>query len=97
MRKIEIEAYADLTLPDQGRVALLLHGVKALARVPLLRLRPVDPSILDDGDGQWPEGDLLPCETRVLEDGVELIVGLEIAESPALLPGTATIRSATSF
>ena len=92
MRKIEIEAYADATLPEQGRVALLLVGVKAplepLARLPVVRLRPVDPSPADV-EGQWPEGDLLPAELRVVEDGVELIIGADIAESPALLPGTA--------
>ena len=92
MRKIEIEAYADATLPEQGRVALLLVGVKAplepLARLPVVRLRPVDP-LPADVEGQWPEGDLLPAELRVVEDGVELIIGADIAESPALLPGTA--------
>ena len=89
MRLIQIEAYADASQPDLGRVAVLLRGVTAFARVPVLRLRPVDISVLTGGEGQWPEGDLLPSETRVTDDGVELIIGREIAEYPALLPGTA--------
>ncbi len=89
MRQIEIEAYADVGQPDQGRVALLLRGVPALARTPILQLRPVDPAALADGDGQWPDADIMPTEARVVDDGVELIIGPDITESPALLPGTA--------
>ena len=89
VRQIEIEAYADVGQPDQGRVALLLRGVPALARTPILQLRPVDPAALADGDGQWPDADIMPTEARVVDDGVELIIGPDITESPALLPGTA--------
>ncbi len=89
MTRIEIEVYADASQPDLGRVAVLLRGVAALARAPVLRLRPVDQGVLADDDGQWPDGDVLPTEVRSLDDGVELIIGPEIAECPALLPGTA--------
>ena len=88
MRKIEIDATADESLPDQGRILLFLLGVQAPARLPILRLRPLDPT-LPDTDGQWPDGDLLASEVRVLEEGIEIVIGPEIAECPALLPGTA--------
>ena len=89
MRRIDIDAFVDTSIPDQPRVALLLVGITAVPRLPTIRLTPQAPDSETTADGQWPEGDLLPMEVRMTDDGAEIFLGADIVECPTLLPGTA--------
>lgn len=84
---MRIEVVADETAPEGGRAKILLHGVWGLPPDPAFRIQSLDMSRgIDPLD--WPHGDRSPLETRQSSQGIELIIGAEIIDAPALAPGT---------
>ncbi len=90
MRKVSVEVLEDASHPEGGFAVILLLGVQALPDGAEFRLKPVEArGAADNGFGSsWPQGEQRPRAVRGTEAGIELLIGPDIVESPALLPGT---------
>ena len=89
MNRIGVEAFEDRSRPEGGHAVILLMGLKAVPSRPSFQLRPAGTSEHADLPAAWPEGEHMPLTARVTPQGVELLVGPDLAENPTLMPGTA--------
>lgn len=87
LRTLTVQAYEDLSRPEGGHAIIVVHG---LAQGPdgagdklAFRLRPLD----GGAAAPWFDGGKA-ISARTTDDGVELVVGPDIADSEVLLPGT---------
>ena len=87
MRMIGVQAFEDPSKPEGGHAVILLRGLATAPDRPAFRLRPVDATAA--GPGDWPDDWHQAILARTTEQGVELVIGPEVADSPLLLPGTA--------
>ena len=90
MKKVSVEVLEDASHPEGGFAVIVLHGVTTLPDGATFRLKPVEArGGADNGTGEvWPKGEQRPRAVRRSEAGIELLIGPDIVESPALLPGT---------
>ncbi len=90
MRKVSVDVLEDASHPEGGYAVILLHGLAGIPDGATFRLKPVEARAGADAGfgGNWPIGDQRPRAVRKTEAGIELLVGPDIVESPALLPGT---------
>lgn len=90
MKRIAVEVHEDTAHPEGGYAVLVLHGITSLPDGATFRLKPVEArGSADIATGEaWPRGEQRPLAVRQTDSGIELLIGPEIAESPALLPGT---------
>lgn len=90
MRKVNVEVLEDASHPEGGYAVVLLHGLAGLPDGVTFRLKPVEArGTVDAGHGvSWPQGEQRPRAVRRTEAGIELLIGPDIVECPALLPGT---------
>lgn len=89
MRKVDVEISEDTSRPEGGYAIVLLRDVPNLPDRATFRIKPVDardPYAGPIGE-DWPRGDHAPVAVRQTEAGVELVIGPDIVECPALLPG----------
>jgi hypothetical protein len=83
---MSIEVAADEAAPEGGRAKLVLRGVWGLPPQVTYRIVCLDHSrVVDPRD--WPQGERTPVETRPSPDGIELIIGPDIVDAPALAAG----------
>ena len=87
MKHVEVEAVEDRSRAEGGHAVILVHGVKSAPDAVRFRLRPVEAEA--DGSAAVFDRDLVALSTSVTAEGLALTVGPDIAESPALVPGTA--------
>lgn len=86
MSKVWLEVAEDKSKPEGGHAVIRLHGINALSQQPTFTIEPIDG---DTGEpGTRINGAFSPLSTRQTPDGLELLVGPDIVENPALLPGT---------
>lgn len=83
-----IEILADATAADGGRAVVRLHGVWLLPPQATLQIEPIEGEPFDEGAEGWPTGAHAPLATKVTSYGIEMIVGPQIVDAPALVPGT---------
>ncbi len=88
MKKLSVDVYEDRSRPEGGHAVIRLNGLESLPDSVTFRIRPVDST--GAGDGAWQNTERHPLVTRLTKDGVELVVGPDIVESPLFLPGTLT-------
>ena len=90
MRKVNVEIAEDASRSEGGYAVVLLHGVTSLPDGVRFRIKPVDARDAAESEQaeSWPKGEHRPVAVRSTEFGVELVIGPEIVECPALLPGT---------
>lgn len=102
MSEITVEVVEDADRPEGGHAVIRLNGLWLLPTNATFRIEPMDGSKASEGsvtadfpDADWPEnwprGDRVPLATRLTPQGVEIVVGPDIVESPALLPGTPVV------
>lgn len=96
MSDVAISVVSDPEAKMAGNAVIRLTGVGLVPPGSTFRIDP-----LDDGDSSvlpqgWPSGDLVPLSSRITTDGVDLVVGPEVVEAPALLPGTPVTISVAS-
>ena len=91
MRKLSVEVHEDSGRPGGGHAVIRLLGLDTLPDSLTYRLKPVDSAHGPDAPGAFAEGDRIPLATRLTADGAELVVGPEIVENPAFLPGTLAV------
>ncbi len=91
MRTLTVQAYEDQSRPEGGHAVIVVHGLDLDgSESPELsfRLRPIDAS----GDGSraadWVDSGRGDVNTRRTGQGVELLIGPDIADNEQLLPGT---------
>ena len=89
MNKIGVEAFDDRNRPEGGHAIILLMGLKAVPSRPSFLLRPAGTDEHAELPLAWPGGEHMPLTARVTTQGVELVVGPDLAENPELTPGTA--------
>lgn len=90
MRKVSVEVLEDASHPEGGYAVLMLRDVSSLPDGATFRLKPVEARGSNDlvpGEA-WPQGELRPRAIRAATGGIEILVGPEIVECAALLPGT---------
>ena len=89
MRKVSVEVLEDASHPEGGYAVLLLRDVASLPDATTFRLKPVEArGSFDDGETEaWPQGDLIPRAVRRVTGGMELLVGPDVVECRALVPG----------
>lgn len=87
MSEVSISVLGD---PDSsaGGAIIRLNGVGLVPPGSTFRIDPIDDEDAGSLPAGWPEGDLKPVNQRITKDGVDLIIGPEIVEAPALVPGT---------
>lgn len=90
MRKLSVEVQEESGRAG-GHAVIRLMGLHSLPDGVTYRIRPVDTALQSDTAGHWIEGDRIPLATRITTDGAELVVGPEIVENPAFLPGTLAV------
>lgn len=90
MNKVSVEVLEDASHPEGGYAVLLLRGVTSLPDGATFRLKPVEARGNNDvASGEaWPQGELTPRAVRAATGGIEILVGPDIVECAALLPGT---------
>ena len=86
MQRVEVEARDDSSDRDGGHAILLITGINHLDADVTFFLRPLDAPTHDEGLGAL-ENELRPLSVRVVAAGVEMLVGPDVTEHPALLPG----------
>ena len=91
MRKLSIEVHEDSGRPGGGHAVIRLMGLQSLPDNVTYRIRPVDTALQADQQLPWIESDRQPLATRITTEGAELVVGPEIVENPAFLPGTLAV------
>ncbi len=80
---------------DNDHTAIRISGLSSLPADPTFRIDPIDESLMESGDVDWPAGPRRP-QTVLLRDGVyDLVLGPDVLESPLLLAGTPVIISVT--
>ena len=91
MRKLNVEVQEESGRPGGGHAVIRLMGLQSLPDGVTYRIRPVDTALHADANGAWVESERLPLATRITTDGAELVVGPEIVENPAFMPGTLAV------
>ncbi len=91
MRKLNVEVQEESGRPGGGHAVIRLMGLQSLPDGVTYRIRPVDTALHADANGAWIESERLPLATRITTDGAELVVGPEIVENPAFMPGTLAV------
>jgi hypothetical protein len=89
MKRVSVEAFEDKARPEGGHAVVLFRGLTGAPAAAVYRLRLVDGSPDGANLDQWPAGPLHPIEVRSTPEGVELVIGPEVTQSPLLMPGTA--------
>lgn len=87
MTGTRIEIVRDTGPEQDGATVIRLIGVDEIPQSTTFRIESIDDEGGEPPPG-WPTGDIEPLRTRIGEKGVELVIGSEIADAPALLPGT---------
>ncbi len=90
MRKLSVEVLEAASHPDGGYAVVLLHGIESLPDGATFRIKPVDAKGNHDETtgAAWPAGEHRPRAVRRTDAGIELLIGPDIVECPALIPGT---------
>lgn len=91
MRKLNVEVQEESGRPGGGHAVIRLMGLQSLPDGVTYRIRPVDTALHADANGAWVESERVPLATRITTDGAELVVGPEIVENPAFMPGTLAV------
>ena len=91
MRKLSIEVQEESGRLGGGHAVIRLLGLQSLPDNVTYRIRPVDTALHVEGQSAWIESDRQPLATRITTDGAELVVGPEIVENPAFMPGTLAV------
>ncbi|MFV0297410.1 MAG: hypothetical protein ACK5JT_14945, partial [Hyphomicrobiaceae bacterium] len=74
---------------DNGRALVIrLTGVALLPPGTIYRISPSQRDHNASLPVGWPSGDLKPAKQFITRDGVDLLLGPDVAASPALRPGT---------
>ena len=96
MKGEKIEILRDTSGANEGDVIIRLVGLFELPGSPVFRIEPLDEDASEGGTPDWPQGELTARHMRVGDTGVELIVGADVVDAPALLPGTPVAISVPS-
>lgn len=91
MRKLSIEVQEESGRLGGGHAVIRLMGLQSLPDNVTYRIRPVDTALHSEGQPAWVESDRQPLATRITTEGAELVVGPEIVENPAFMPGTLAV------
>lgn len=91
MRKLSIEVQEESGRLGGGHAVIRLMGLQSLPDNVTYRIRPVDTALHAEGQTAWIESDRQPLATRITTEGAELVVGPEIVENPAFMPGTLAV------
>jgi hypothetical protein len=86
--EITIEVVEDIDHPQGGHAVIRLNGLWLLPANATYRLEPIDAAEEGTPPHDWPSGDRVPLSTRLTPLGVEIVVGPDVVDAPALLPGT---------
>lgn len=87
MTRIDLDI-VELVDGGTGRAAIRVRGLDSLPADPTFRIDPVDPALAEGGDVEWPSGPRRPTAVLATDDGIDLVLGPDVLESPLLLPGT---------
>lgn len=90
MSDVSVDVVADQDAGG-GHAVIRLNGVYLLPPQSRFKIEPLDAG--ETATEGWPVGDWKPADVRVTSSGVELLVGPEIVDNPALQPGTAVVLS----
>ena len=87
MSVVSIEIVRDPRTARASEAVIKLHGIWIVPENPTYRIERVGAS---DGDAPpgWPNGDLSPRDMRIGASGIELLIGPDVVDAPALKPGT---------
>ncbi|MEZ5818033.1 MAG: hypothetical protein R3D44_13210 [Hyphomicrobiaceae bacterium] len=88
MTEVSISVLRDTETGGEGRALLRLTGVALLPPGSTFRIEPLDMDETTPPPAGWPIGELKPQAQRITSDGVDLVIGAEVVQAEALLPGT---------
>lgn len=88
MRTLTVQAYEDQGRPEGGHAVIVVHGLDGPDEGVSFRLRPIDPSGDGTGSAQWIDSRRAEVGKRRTDQGIELLIGPDIADNEQLLPGT---------
>lgn len=90
---VKVEIVRENLVTGSGDAIIRLAGLMELPESTNFRIDPLDEDQELGEQPGWPAGDLVPLSARVGDAGVELVVAREIADAPALVPGTPVVIS----
>ena len=88
MSDVTISVLKDPLSPNGGEAIIRLTGVALVPPGSTFRIDPIEEDAGAHEQDGWPRGDLRPRSLRITKDGVDMIIGPDVVEAPALLPGT---------
>ncbi len=80
---------------DSGHTAIRISGLASLPPDPTFRIDPIDETLMESSDVDWPAGPRRPQSVIPREGAFDLVLGPDVLESPLLLPGTPVVISIT--
>jgi hypothetical protein len=93
---VQITVHGNPDPAGLGQAIIRLTGVALVPPGSIVRIEPIADDVPASDPEDWPSPDLKPLEARITADGVDLVVGAEVVEAPALLPGTPVAISVPS-
>lgn len=96
MNDVQITVLGNPDPAGLGQAIIRLTGVALVPPGSTVRIEPIADDVLASDPEGWPSPDLKPLESRITPDGVDLVVGAEVVEAPALQPGTPVAISVPS-
>jgi hypothetical protein len=89
LESIAVRAFEDHERPEGGHAVVLFEGLDALPEDVTFEIRPADEFAGNELPEGWPSGRHAPVAVRSSGEGVELVIGPEVADSERLWPGLA--------
>ena len=88
MTNLSIEATTDGDAKTGQRVLLLLRGQSSLPEGTMFRIEPATMGDEPSSPEGWPTGEHVPVEVRLLPEGVQLVLGPDVAGAAAIQAGS---------
>lgn len=87
MKRISVQANEDRSQTEGGHAVLLLDGVMAIPPRSTFKLNSADANQTGPDGAVWQDSDVYPLETRLSGEGLEIVLGPDVAEDPGLVAG----------
>ncbi|MDX2158442.1 MAG: tetratricopeptide repeat protein [Hyphomicrobiaceae bacterium] len=88
MSEVSISVLGDPDSLTGGEAIIRLTGVGLVPPGSTFRIEPIEADTVGRAREGWPEGELRPVGLRITSDGVDMLIGRDVVDAPALVPGT---------
>ncbi|NOT69915.1 MAG: sel1 repeat family protein [Hyphomicrobium sp.] len=93
MNTVKVEIFPHPDVARRGEAVMQLKGLHLLPSESTYSISSLEGAEVGDDDEDWPGGDHVPIEPRVISGGVEFTITPEITNAAALKPGVPVVVS----